>query len=140
MEAEYSQMNIISTDFTANQLIIEASINIFTQKLKDEWKFKRTPRKLKERLLRTPTLESTATARIFLEYGGFQPWVTHFLVTEGQAHFAGRHHRTTTLADFDKLSSVVRANVATRVANVQPHPTTITAVQKIFKALSSDGK
>jgi hypothetical protein len=119
---------------TSNQSIIKASIKIFAQQLKDEWKRQKTPRGLKERLLETRSSEATVTARIFLDYGGFKTWIAYFLATEGKAHFKGRNNRTNTIATFENLSSSDRVAAARRVEGIQPHPTTNDAIDKISKA------
>jgi hypothetical protein len=143
--ADCSQKNIttincIATNPILSQRIIEGSITIFEQLLKNEWKRQWTPKKLREKLLEIHTSKSTVTARIFLEHGGFKAWIAYFLATEGKAHFKGRHDRTISLAEFQKLSVDDLINAARRVACIQPHPTVEDAIRKISEALLRDSK
>ncbi|KAF2194749.1 hypothetical protein K469DRAFT_650684 [Zopfia rhizophila CBS 207.26] len=142
--ADCSQKNIarpdsIETISASNQSIIEATIKIFAQQLKAEWKRLRAPQGLKKKFLEARTTKATATARIFLDHGGFKAWVAYFLATEGKAHFKGRHDRTVTLARFQILSLNARINAARGVARIQPHSTVNIAIHKIEKTLESGG-
>ncbi|QSS65313.1 hypothetical protein I7I51_06155 [Histoplasma capsulatum] len=121
------------------QEIIQNSIRIFKQQLKEEWKRQRAPQRLKRKLLETRASEATTTARIFLDYGGFKAWFAYFLATGGKTHFKGRHDRSVTIATFQKLSSGDRISTARRVAGIQPHPTVHSAILKISQAFESDG-
>jgi hypothetical protein len=82
-------------------------------------------------------LESTATAQIFLEHGGFKTWIAHFLATKSNSR---RKLRTRTLIAFDQLPANVRINAAKTVANVQPHLTTDAAICKIYETLLKTSK
>lgn len=135
-----SILNAIGTISAPNQSIINATINILVQLLRDEWKRQRAPQGLRRKLLETRTSEATVTARIFLDHGGFKAWIAYFLATEGKAHFKGRHDRAVTIAAFENLSSDDRINAARRVAGIQPHSTADVAIQQISQALKSSGK
>ncbi len=101
-----SILNAIETISAPNQSIIKATINILVQPLRDEWKRQRAPQGLKRKLLETRTSEATATARIFLDHGGFKAWIAYFLATEGKAHFKGRHDTVASEKD-DKMSETM---------------------------------
>lgn len=98
------------------------------------------PPRLKKKFLETRALYSSSTSRIFLDHGGFQAWLAYFLATEGKAHFKGRHARLSVLAAFTRLTSDEQANVARRVADVQPHHTVSSAIEKISQLFAKQGR
>jgi hypothetical protein len=124
---------------TSVQSIVESSIEIFKQPLKNEWRRQRVPQGLKKKFLETRTGETATTARIFLDHGGFTSWIAHFLSTGGKAHFKGRRNRSFILKAFDELSWSERRNAAKVLAATQLHPTVHNAILRILQSLRVGG-
>ncbi|KAJ1708854.1 hypothetical protein NYO67_8958 [Aspergillus flavus] len=122
------------------QTIIEQASEIFGKQLLQAWNRQRTLPRLKKKFLETRALGSSSTSRIFLDHGGFQAWLAYFLATEGKAHFKGRHDRLSVLAAFTRLTSDAQANVARRVADVRPHHTVSSAIEKIPQIFAKQGR
>jgi hypothetical protein len=124
---------------SAHQVIIQQAVRLFRQQLERAWNRQRTPQRLKKKLLETCAADSKFTARIFLDYGGFQAWFAYFLATEGKAHYKGRHDKLSVLAAFARLTSDEQTYVAKAVAGVQPHNTVSGAIDKISRSFANDG-
>jgi hypothetical protein len=129
----------VNSSTSAHQVIVQQAVTIFRQQLERAWNRQRTPQRLKKKLLETCAADSKVTARIFLDYGGFQAWFAYFLATEGKAHYKGRHDKLSVLAAFARLTSDEQTYVAKAVAGVQPHNTVSGAIDKISRTFANDG-
>ncbi|KAF1963882.1 hypothetical protein BU23DRAFT_640222 [Bimuria novae-zelandiae CBS 107.79] len=98
--------------------IIAAAIEVFTRQI-EQWKRKRAPPGLEQKLRATRNADRMTTARILLDYGGFVAWVAYSLATEGKAHFKGRLRQENTIKAFKALPFKDRVNTARTLARLE---------------------
>ncbi|KAL5313253.1 hypothetical protein ACEPPN_018986 [Leptodophora sp. 'Broadleaf-Isolate-01'] len=118
--------------------IIAAAIKVFAQQIQ-QWNRKRAPPGLEKKLEATRIADRTTTARILLEYGGFEAWLAYSLATEGKAHFNGRLHQENTIKAFKALPFNDRVNTAQRLAQLELPTAARRHIYRISRRLESKG-
>lgn len=119
--------------------IIAAAIKVFAQQIQ-QWNRKRAPPGLEKKLEATRIADRTTTARILLEYGGFEAWLAYSLATEGKAHFNGRLHQENTIKAFKALPFNDRVNTAQRLAQLELPTAARRHIYRISRRLESKGE
>lgn len=119
--------------------IIAAATEVFTRQIK-QWKRKRAPPGLEEKLRATRNADRTTTARILLDYGGFVAWIAYSLATEGKAHFKGRLHQENIIKAFKALPFKDRLNTARALAHLELSHETRRHILRISSRLEDKGE
>ncbi|PGG94933.1 hypothetical protein AJ80_10085, partial [Polytolypa hystricis UAMH7299] len=136
MASDSSFMNSLQDE--SKEFIIENAVNFCTEQIRN-WNRKRAPPALGKKLARTHATESTSTARIFLQHGGFVAWLAYNLATEGKAHFQGRLKRHNIMQRFRTLPFDYRVGAARRVADFAIPVAVSEHILAIHKGLENNG-